>query len=325
MGIYKGSLGFEARLDIRCRDSENLRSMAATENETLLKKRIQELEGEVRQREEDLARFRLELTQANSRLESLIAQIAADLKAAENIQRLLVPTEFPNISGLEFSTKFIPSAVSGGDYFDIFEHDDPMHFGIVAASSSGYSTSALFMSVLLKMSARMEARRGSAPHEILNLLAGDLRAGLREGDKIDIFYALIDRRTFELHYCRLGDVVALAQDYATGELKPLKSSGGVITRDFADVAESYKIALNPRDRMVICTRGISGTTNADGEAFGQERVVKAVLEGPKRGVHELRNQILYQTQKFGQYQEPKRDQTVIVAEVKDRVIKLAKP
>ncbi|MCB0365980.1 MAG: SpoIIE family protein phosphatase [Bdellovibrionaceae bacterium] len=298
--------------------------MSGQENETHLKKRIQELEGEVRQREEDLARFRRELSEANSRLENLIAQVAADLKSAENIQRLLVPTEFPNISGLEFSTKFIPSAVSGGDYFDIFEHDDPMHFGIVAASSSGYSTSALFMSVLLKMSARMEARRGSAPHEILNLLAGDLRAGLREGDKIDIFYALIDRRTFELHYCRLGDVVALTQDYASGELKPLKSSGGMITNEFSDITESHKVALNPRDRLVVCTRGISGVTNADGEVFGQERVVKAVLEGPKRGVHELRNQILYQTQKFGQYQEPKRDQTVIVAEVKDRVIKLAK-
>ena len=173
--------------------------MTVTEKEAKLLKKIQELEAEVLQREEDLSRFRSELIQANARLEGLIGQIACDLKTAEAVQRILIPTEFPNISGLEFSTKFIPSPISGGDYFDIFEHDDPMHFGIVAASSSGYSTSALFMSVLLKMSGRMEARRGSAPHEILNLLSKDLQAGLRSEDQIDIFYALIDRRTFELH------------------------------------------------------------------------------------------------------------------------------
>lgn len=311
-------------LDITRQGSDNKPLMVPSESEVQLKQRIRELEDEVFHREQDLARFRRELGEANTRLESLIAQIATDLRAAEAIQRLMVPTEFPNISGLEFSTKFIPSAVSGGDYFDIFEHDDPMHFGIVAASSSGYATSSLFMSVLLKMTSRMEARRGSSPHEILNLLANDLRPGLREEDRIDIFYALIDRRTFDLHYCRLGDVVGLVQDYATGELRSLKSSGGVVTRDFAAVAESHKVALNPRDRLIVCTRGVTSVTNTEGEAFGQERVMKAVLEGPKRGVHELRNQILYQVQKFGQYQDPKRDQTVVVAEVKDRVIKLAK-
>jgi len=297
--------------------------MSFPENDKL-KKRLQELEAEVKQREEDLTRFRSELAQANVRLEGLIGQIASDLKTAETIQRILVPTEFPNISGLHFSTKFIPSSFSGGDYFDIFEHDDPMHFGIVVASSSGYSTSALFMSILLKISGRMEARRGSQPHKILNLLTKDLCAGLREEDQIDIFYALIDRRTFSLHYCRLGEVVAVVQDSSTGELKPLKSSGGVVNSRFDQVSKSYSLALNPRDRLVSCTRGVTRAANSKGEAFGQERVMKAILEGPQRGVHELRNEILYEVQKFSQFTEPKRDQTVLVAEVKDRIIKLAK-
>ncbi len=56
-----------------------------------------------------------------------------------------------------------------------------------------------------------------------------------------------------------------------------------------------------------------------------ERVTRSFLSGPKRGVHELRNHILYEVQKFGQGSEPVRDQTLVVLEVKDKVIKLAKP
>ena len=55
-----------------------------------------------------------------------------------------------------------------------------------------------------------------------------------------------------------------------------------------------------------------------------ERVTRSFLTGPKRGVHELRNHILFEVHKFAQGTEPVRDQTLVVLEVKDKVIKLAK-
>lgn len=298
--------------------------MADKKSEKKWLERIAQLEQEVQDREQDIRRFRTELTNANHRLETLIAQISGELKTVESIQRILVPTEFPNISGLEFSTKFLPSFVSGGDYFDIFEHQDPMHFGVVAASSSGYATSALLMSVLLKISGRMEARRGSAPHEVINRMAKDLVAGLGPQDKIDIFYSLIDRRTFDLHYCRLGNVLAVVQESAGSDLKMAESSGEAIGPNFSPLVGSYQLALSPGDRLIVCTRGIAEAPNAEGEAFGKERVFRSILGAPRRGVHELRNQILYEVEKHSATSEPRRDQTVIVAEVKERVIKLAK-
>jgi sigma-B regulation protein RsbU (phosphoserine phosphatase) len=299
--------------------------MAKKSPEKKLQERIAQLEQEIRSREEDLAQFRSELVTANRRLESLIGQIKGELATVESLQRILVKTEFPNITGLEFSTKFVPSLVSGGDYFDIFEHDDPMHFGVVAASSSGYATSALFLSVLLKISGRMEARRGSAPHEIVNAIAGELISGLGPQDTIDIFYGLVDRRSFDLHYCRLGNVLAVVQEFATGELKSLPLSGPAIERNFLPMVESHKLALSPGDRLAVCTRGVLEAANSAGESFGVERVLKSIIAGPKRGVHEIRNRILYEVQKYSGLNEPRRDQTIIVAEVKERVIKLARP
>src|SRR5580692_5510524 len=101
-----------------------------------LRERVAELEEEVQERQVDLKRFREELGKANSRLETLIERLHQEVKLAHVIQKILVPTEFPHIAGFEFSTKFFPSHVSGGDYFDIFEHQDRARFGIIVSSSS---------------------------------------------------------------------------------------------------------------------------------------------------------------------------------------------
>ncbi len=73
-----------------------------------LQNRVRELEIELGDREKDLAVFRDELAKANSQLEGFIRQIAQELRMASLIQKALVPTEFPNIPGFEFSTKLLP-------------------------------------------------------------------------------------------------------------------------------------------------------------------------------------------------------------------------
>jgi sigma-B regulation protein RsbU (phosphoserine phosphatase) len=296
----------------------------STPTQEKLMSRITELEVELKEREADLKRFREELSKANARLEILIHQLDGELKMAHVIQKLLVPTEFPHISSFEFSTKFVPSYIAGGDYFDIFEHDDRFRFGVILASSSGHTMSALLLSVLLRMTGQLEARKGSEPHQVLTDMAAQLKENLTEVDTADLFYSLIDRRNFDMRYVKAGELVALHHSYATNEVKALDSSLGPMSKSFVAPVHSGSLMLNPRDRLVLCTRGVIEAVNAQGEKYGVERVTRSFLSGPKRGVHELRNHILYEVQKFSDTKEPSRDQTIVVLEVKDRVIKLAK-
>lgn len=289
-----------------------------------LEARVAELEQEVQEREADLKRFREELGKANSRLEAMITRLNQELKLAHSVQKILVPTEFPHIAGFEFSTKFVPSHVSGGDYFDIFEHQDRARFGVIVSSASGHSMSALLLSVLLKMTSQLEAKRGSDPHLMLKEIQEQLSEHMTESDSADVFYALIDRRTYEMRFVRAGSLIALHQNCSTGEVQALDSGLGPLGFGFEAPASSGVIALNPRDRVVLCTRGVIEATNARGESYGMERVTRSFLTGPKRGVHELRNHILFEVHKFAQGTEPIRDQTLVVLEVKDKVIKLAK-
>ncbi len=296
--------------------------MAQDTNDNL-KARIRELEKEIEEREKDLSVFRRELTSANRRLEVLISEMNQELKVVHAIQKFIVPTEIPNIQGFDFSSKFVPSFVRGGDYFDIFEHEDRARFGLIVASSSGHMMSALLLSVLLKFTGRLEARRSAEPNLMIKQIAQDLKPMMTPTDSADLFYGVFDRRHFSLSYSFVGDLIALHFDHASHELKLLKTEPKPITKDSSEDYKPHSVNLNPKDKLIFCTKGLVEAKNLEGQEFGRDQLFKAILEYAGSGVHDLRNQIIFKVQKFMSGQEPPRDLTVVVAEVKDRVIKLA--
>lgn len=295
----------------------------AKETESL-KLRIQELESDLAATEKELARHRHELGKANASLEKLIAQVTEEIRFASLIQKMLSPTELRNISGFDVSSKYLPGDRFGGDYFDIFEHEDKLKFGIVVASSSGYTMSSLFLSVLIKISSQMEARKGLEPDKMLELLAKELVPNITNADKASLFYGVIDRRTYELSYSSVGRVEAYLQVYGDSGLQSLEACGPSLSKEFNTKPLSMKIQLNSRDRIVIATEGLVSAQNSDGQTWSGEGLRNAIRLAPRQGVHELRNEILHQSERFTGRTSPLRDQIVIVMEVKDKVIKLAK-
>jgi sigma-B regulation protein RsbU (phosphoserine phosphatase) len=290
-----------------------------------LERKIAELEKDLILKEQDLLRYKTELTKANKKLEAFIQQVSQELRIASQIQRVLVPTEYPNIQGVEFSTKFIPGFQKGGDYFDIFEHDDRLKFGVLISCASGYTMSALFLSVLLKMAGQLEARRGAEPNLVLQKMIAELLPSMQAGkDKASLFYGVIDRRTFEMQYCQIGNNVALVMDGETGKLTALASEAPPVAKGFNAALNLHTVALNPCDRVIIVSEGVVKTVNPSGETFGLDRLSQAVLRAPKSGVHEMRNELLYQLEKFAESTEFPEDITAVVIEVKERILKLAR-
>ncbi len=292
------------------------------ENE-FLKIRVKELEDEIRNRDIDLARIRKELAETHQFLQKAIINVEDQLKLASLIQKVLSPTEVPHIPGIEISTKFIPGQTSGGDYFDIFEHNDKLKFGIMVSCASGYSLSALFLSVLLKFSGQLEARKGAEPHVMLEKMGREMAPHIAPQDKASLFYCVFDRRTLEITYCSLGRVVALVFNAEEKKISQLQSLLNPLTRDFDFTLSSQHTALNSKDKVLILSEGVVNAKNPKGEMFGIERIYKAILQAPQTTVHEVRNEILFRVEKFTETQEVERDRTIVVLEVKDHAIKLS--
>lgn len=288
-----------------------------------LKERISELEHELAVKEAELHRYRLELGKANGALEKMIVQVSQELKLAQSLQKFLSPTELPNVQGFEFSTKFLPGTRSGGDYFDIFEHEDKLKFGILISSASGYSLSSLLLSMIIKISSQIEARRGLEAHKVVALLAKEVVPNIQNEDKASVFYGIVDRRSFEMQYCSVGNIDGFMQVYGQEGLVELLPTGPSLSKDFNTEPQSRVIQLNPRDRLVLATEGLKMSQNSLGVNWGGHGISEAISRAPKQGVHELRNEILFANEKYSGKSDPVRDQTLIVTEVKDRVIKLA--
>ncbi|AGH96319.1 PP2C family protein-serine/threonine phosphatase [Pseudobdellovibrio exovorus] len=281
-----------------------------------LKQKVALLESELSKKNSEVVIYRQELIKISQRLDYLMSQISHDLKVLSEVQKNLMPTEIPTIPGFEISRKFVFGSKHGGDYFDIFEHEDKFKFGILVASSSGYAMSALFLSLILKVSHVLEAKKGNAPDKILQQIADEIKKTAKGEDLTSAFYAVIDRRDFSLQFCSAGKV----NGYYLAPHKPvqvLKSSHSAFGVQFSEKLSLATLELEPKSRICVVTEGLENV-------LGVENIVRIMTDNAKNGVHDLRNELLFQAQRKAGTEEPIRDQTVVVIEVKDRVIKLAK-
>ncbi|MBC7421607.1 MAG: SpoIIE family protein phosphatase [Bdellovibrio sp.] len=288
----------------------------AQDESVQLKNKISELEEMLQIKNIEVMTYRQELTKFSQKLDSLMSQIAGDMKMLAKVQKALTPTELPNIPGFEISRKFVYGTQSGGDYFDVFEHEDKFRFGLLVASSSGYAMSASFLSLILKVSHVLEAKKGNPPDRILQGIAEDLKPLAGPNDLTHAFYAVIDRRDYSLKFCSAGNIGA----YYMARGKPLQSMKSTLSpfgQQFTGQLACAAIELEPRSRVCIVTNGLT-------DVLGSDTIVKIMNDTAKAGVHDLRNELLFQAQQKTGLAEPLRDQTVVVIDVKDRVIKLAK-
>lgn len=283
----------------------------------------EDLKTRVLQLEQQVQSYERLLRQANDKLLQLATEIASDLDWALKLQKKLVPTEMPSIKGFEFSSKFIPGSRFGGDYFDIFEHEDRWKFGFFISSCSGYTVSSALMGLLIKFSTQVEAKRGMKPDEFLAQLATELVSSFKDGDRASLFYGMVDRKTLNLHYCSAGMISVYRQAEGQDSIDFLEPVAPEFAPDFKATLTTRTISLNPGDRLVICTPGLLASSDSNGNLWGAENLIDAWRSASKKGVHELRNEILYRQQSFQNSQEPLRDQSLIVIEVQDRIIKLA--
>jgi sigma-B regulation protein RsbU (phosphoserine phosphatase) len=278
---------------------------------------IARLKAIIQMKDQELLLYKQELLKFSHQLDNVMIQISSDVDLLKKIQKVLTPTEIPSIPGFEFSRKFVYGSRYGGDYFDIFEHEDKMKFGVLLSSSSGYAMSALFLSLILKVSHLMEAKKGLSPEKVLEQIGSELKSTANTKDETQAFYGVIDRRDLTLNFCAVGRIKGFVQ--APGKpLQMISSDSQALGSATAPVFKSASVELEPKSRVVLVSDGIL-------EVLSTDQISQCLQQlGGSSQVHDVRNEILLQSQLISGVDTPLRDQTVVVIEVKDRVIKLAK-
>src|SRR5262249_54555885 len=138
---------------------------------------------------------------------------------------------------------------------------------------------------------------------------------LPEGKYITFFYGLFETASRRFVYANAGHnpPLLVRRDGQTSRL----SEGGIVLGLFPESRyEQGEVRLAAGDRLLCFTDGITEAGNDAGELFGEERLLRLLVEHRKQGASELRETILSAVADFsgGNFQD---DMTLVALAVEN--------
>jgi serine phosphatase RsbU (regulator of sigma subunit) len=132
---------------------------------------------------------------------------------AETLQHALLPSEAPDVAGMEFAMRYLPGARGveiGGDWYSVVPIDET-HFAFVIGDVSGRGLSAATVMAGLRYSIRAYALEGYSPTTILEKCASQLLVGV-DGHFATVLVGVGDVTARELTLANAGHLNPLLID-----------------------------------------------------------------------------------------------------------------
>jgi uncharacterized protein YndB with AHSA1/START domain len=237
---------------------------------------------------------------------------AQEYAEAKEIQQALMPKEIPQMPGLEISGSWRPARIVGGDYFDVFKFG-ASRLGLCIADVSGKGMPAALLMSNLQAVVKALASENTSPKELVEKVNRVMWRNTMEGKFITLFYGLLDVDRKTLQYANAGHnaPVLTREDGVQVRL----GQGGLIVGAFQEsVYDQGEIELQPGDRLVMFTDGLSEAVDGNGEEFGEERLAEASLCNRQQSAEALHRCLLDRVTDFcgGEFED---DATVLVVAV----------
>jgi sigma-B regulation protein RsbU (phosphoserine phosphatase) len=193
-----------------------------------------------------------------------------EAKTARNIQMNFLPKSNPEIAGYEIAGKSVPAFNVGGDYYDFIRLDDHrLAIGIGDVSGNGLAASLVManLQATIRGQAFYDIDPGVCLERANRLLFGSTDARTF----ISLFFGILDSQKNTLAYANAGQDPPMLFS-ADGRSELLKKRGIALRMKNDAAYEQEEIALNPGDRLLMYTDGITEAMNNSKEEFGTERL-----------------------------------------------------
>lgn len=231
--------------------------------------------------ESQLAERNRKLNEINGELQTALDRIQDDLRAAANLQASLLPKDpnvFPNLA---VDWLFLPAAVIGGDIFDFFSLSD-RNLGFYHLDVAGHGVPSAMMSVTLSRTLSAELSDGQlstvSGSEILakapSAVVGDLNRRFQSNDTAPYFtmvYGYLDAVSGRGELCQAGHPYPLLA-HVDGRIEQVGHGGFAVGMLEGVPYDSVAFTLDPGDRLILYSDGITDCRNAQGESFEIERL-----------------------------------------------------
>ena len=246
-------------------------------------------------------------------------KVEQELEIGHRIQNSLVPTEFPDLKGVEIKTLLLPAKQVGGDFYDCFIcPSDPDKLIVLIADSAGHGIFGCFYSLTMRSILRT-----------LGATTSDLRSIVKKANEVfykdsketqvfvTVWIGIYDLKLKELSYTSCGHPLGFL--FRQGKLfKELKTKGialGVVDELDPEIAS---VKLEKEDTLVFLTDGVTETMNNKQELFGKERVFTSVEKSLNQSLTQILNQLIADAEAFEENPENQDDDfTAVMMRIKD--------
>jgi sigma-B regulation protein RsbU (phosphoserine phosphatase) len=194
---------------------------------------------------------------------------------AQAIQRALLPAALPGFTGCELAVRWQPASTFGGDCYDAIPLSD-MTLALSIADVCGKGLPAALVMSSLQASVRAFALADPTPRSVVTRVNQALCRNVDLRRFVTLFYGVYDARRRRLIYTNAGhNPPAVVR--ADGSIVRLATGGMVVGLIDAVSYGQDEVTLDPGDRVVLFTDGITEAESAEGIEFGDERLLEAVL------------------------------------------------
>lgn len=196
--------------------------------------------------------------------------LKGDLEVARQIQFGLLPFEPFDRDGVSIVTAMRPANTVGGDYFDVIDLGGA-RLAIAVGDVAGKGMPAALLMALLQGSLRTLLSAGFRGEELVTKLNAHLCANIPSNRLITFFYAELDTASFGLRYVNAGHnppFLLPARERPARLAATAMALGVTMDTTFP----SMSLALEPGDRLLLYTDGVTEAENRRDQDYGEPRL-----------------------------------------------------
>jgi serine phosphatase RsbU (regulator of sigma subunit) len=219
----------------------------------------------------------LRLKSVHNELYEKNLQLKKELEIAKRIQQFIIPKDFSQILYPAVSGHYHPIEDIGGDFFDCYPLPDG-NYGFLIADVTGHGIPAALVMSMAKMIFSIYATRFNSTRELFTSINEQMNGLLLDTQYITAFFVIYDNKTKTIKYTNAGHTRALYYRSSSKKVLALDTSGFFIGLSQESNYEEKSLSIEPGDRLVLYTDGITEIKNSQGEEFGENKLAKFMVQ-----------------------------------------------